>query len=146
MTWHIARGNGHVLCCLRFQARQLGLTLSEARIDSLLPHPWTIRDFENANRRAKACKRRAKKCGYSGQHFTGHEWLKLYQAHNHRCLACGAWHSGDITADHVIPLGAGGSNRIDNIQPLCRSCHDLKERVWRNSGIAVDYREMGVAS
>lgn len=56
--------------------------------------------------------------------FTDAEWKALLEQCDHRCLKCGS--SDDITPDHVVPLSRGGSNWIDNIQPLCRSCNARK--------------------
>jgi 5-methylcytosine-specific restriction endonuclease McrA len=39
-----------------------------------------------------------------------------------------------LTEDHVVPLSLGGSNDIDNIQPLCKSCNSSKR------GRHIDYR------
>lgn len=56
--------------------------------------------------------------------FTRQEWLDLCARYNHKCLACGA--SEALTADHIVPLSKGGSNTIDNIQPLCWTCNNRK--------------------
>ena len=32
----------------------------------------------------------------------------------------------DFDIDHKIPIANGGKNSIDNLQPLCRSCHKIK--------------------
>lgn len=46
-------------------------------------------------------------------------------------------------ADHIIPRAKGGSGGMDNLQPVCPSCHDEKTRKdlgWRpaRKQIAVD--------
>jgi len=44
------------------------------------------------------------------------------------CRQCGA-RADDV--DHIIPLGQGGTNARENLQPLCRSCHNVKTRAER---------------
>lgn len=56
--------------------------------------------------------------------FTAKEFAELCDLYDGVCLACGI--DFDIVADHVVPLSKGGSNSIDNIQPLCRSCNASK--------------------
>jgi 5-methylcytosine-specific restriction endonuclease McrA len=69
-------------------------------------------------------RRRAKKRGNGGS-FTPQEWNDLCHKHGNKCLMCGR---SDVilTVDHVIPISWGGSNLIENIQPLCRSCNCSK--------------------
>lgn len=48
----------------------------------------------------------------------------VYALHGCRCLCCGE--TEKIELDHVIPVSLGGSNDVDNLQPLCRSCNSKK--------------------
>lgn len=81
--------------------------------------------------KAQKIKRRAAE---SIDHFTGAEWSALLNLYGEKCLASGV--TDGLSADHVIPLALGGSNGIENIQPLCVGCNSKK-------GIkAVDYREL----
>ena len=37
----------------------------------------------------------------------------------------------DLEIDHVIPLTDGGSNKQENLQWLCKICHNKKNTLWR---------------
>ena len=56
--------------------------------------------------------------------YTQAEWLTLLLCTGGVCLGCGS--SNDISVDHIVPLSKGGSNTIDNIQPLCLDCNKRK--------------------
>ena len=43
------------------------------------------------------------------------------------CVGCG---DRATQVDHVIPLEHGGSTTPDNLQPLCRDCHETKNRAY----------------
>ncbi len=78
-------------------------------------HPEKNKQYRN--------NRRARKLNAAGS-FTNEEWKELCEKYNHICLRCKK--KKPLTIDHVIPLSKGGSNSIDNIQPLCRSCNSSK--------------------
>lgn len=63
-------------------------------------------------------------------YFTAQEWVDLCNKYDNKCLACGIkskyTKQNKLSPDHVIPLSRGGSNIIDNIQPLCWNCNKLK--------------------
>jgi 5-methylcytosine-specific restriction endonuclease McrA len=40
------------------------------------------------------------------------------------CSECGT--TEDLTKDHIWPLAKGGSNTVNNIRTLCRSCNSSK--------------------
>jgi 5-methylcytosine-specific restriction endonuclease McrA len=62
--------------------------------------------------------------GYAPDSFTAGEWADLCRRANGRCVMCGS--VKPLTVDHIIPVYAGGSNAITNIQPLCRDCNTKK--------------------
>jgi len=49
---------------------------------------------------------------------------KKLKALNYKCQICGT--KENITIDHIIPLSKGGTNEINNLQPLCKSCNSRK--------------------
>ncbi len=58
-------------------------------------------------------------------HFTVEEFKELCARYGNKCLACGDTEAV-LDADHVVPLTKGGSDSINNIQPLCGSCNRKK--------------------
>lgn len=69
-------------------------------------------------------KRRARLAN-SGGSYTRSEWRRLCEYYDHRCVCCNHQFQR-LTVDHVLPLSKGGTNYINNIQPLCRSCNSRK--------------------
>jgi 5-methylcytosine-specific restriction endonuclease McrA len=69
-----------------------------------------------------------------GKH-TRQQWQQLKALYGFTCLACGRKEPEiKLTRDHVIPIDAGGSDGIENIQPLCEDCNNKKATA------NVDYR------
>jgi 5-methylcytosine-specific restriction endonuclease McrA len=67
---------------------------------------------------------RAERMKQNGGSHTKWEWINLCRKYKFTCLACGERKT--LTEDHVIPVSLGGSDNIDNIQPLCMSCNVKK--------------------
>lgn len=85
-------------------------------------------------RRMWCVSRRALKRKAEGS-YTSAEWKALCARYDHTCLCCGRKEPEiKLTVDHVIPLIKGGSNYIENIQPLCLSCNSSKQTK------TIDYR------
>ena len=80
-------------------------------------------------------------------HFTEKQWLELKAFYGNRCLGCGRNEEQllseglKLVPDHVKALINGGSDSIDNIQPLCNGndgCNNHKGQQY------IDYRVKGV--
>ena len=56
---------------------------------------------------------------------TKQEWKALKAEFNNRCVKCGT-DEYRVEKDHIIPVYQGGSDSIDNIQPLCARCNASK--------------------
>lgn len=104
---------------------------------------WYVDNIDVAKKRIKKWKsenkesviisrqkhRSAKKSNGS---FTKQEWLDLCNKYENKCLCCGS--ENDLSVDHIVPLSVGGTNYIDNIQPLCFRCNSKKRAK------TIDYR------
>lgn len=88
---------------------------------------------KDCNRHVFAQRRRARLLAAGGS-YTLEQWQTLVSLYV-RCPRCmRPWpaippRAGDgviITTDHIVAISRGGSNTIENIQPLCYSCNSKK--------------------
>lgn len=91
---------------------------------------------KRATKNATYNRYRARKKSAGGS-FTTKQWEAICQHYGNKCLRCGS--AERITIDHVISILHGGSNNVDNLQPLCKSCNSAK------SSNDIDYRPDGGA-
>ena len=96
------------------------------------------RDWQSDAHKQAGRRRRARKLEAEGSHTTT-EFLVLCENYDFRCLCCGEIFPLErLEHDHIEPLSKGGSDDIENIQPLCRACNSHK------GTRTIDYREATV--
>lgn len=78
-----------------------------------------VREKNNSQIRAERMETARTKATHSAE-----EWRALLDASGRRCVKCGS--EGPIEKDHIIPIYQGGTDGIDNLQPLCRTCNAAK--------------------
>ena len=69
----------------------------------------------------------------NGGTITAQEWQSVLDMYGNRCLYPGCDRT-DLEMDHVKPIELGGTNTVDNIQPLCVHHNRSKGTKW------IDYR------
>lgn len=89
---------------------------------------WALANPEKVALTARIKRQRKRAAGT----LTATEWRSVLDRHGHLCLCCGS--DDPATIDHVVPLSRGGSNTIDNVQPLCNGCN------MRKATKTIDYR------
>ena len=96
------------------------------------------RDLQRINSRIRYL--RLKCAREKGQH-TNEQWEALKREFNYRCVRCGFGIPGEdvMFKDHIVPIYQGGSDGIENIQPLCGRCNCSKSSETTNW---VDIRRM----
>jgi 5-methylcytosine-specific restriction endonuclease McrA len=80
--------------------------------------------FERSKRQKRIRRERMTAARTKGTH-TPEEWNELKRFFGHRCVRCGRSDMA-LERDHIIPVYQGGSDGIDNIQPLCAPCNASK--------------------
>lgn len=68
-------------------------------------------------------RRYAREKDAKGSH-TLKDWNKLKDSYGNVCAFCKS--DEKLTKDHIIPLSKNGTDYIENIQPLCKSCNSKK--------------------
>ncbi len=85
---------------------------------------WRIENRERKNWHTR--RRWANLHNAEGSH-TLKEWNELKKRYGYICPFCKRKEPEiELTEDHIVPLSKEGTDYIENIQPLCKSCNSKK--------------------
>jgi 5-methylcytosine-specific restriction endonuclease McrA len=72
--------------------------------------------------------------GRKGKEFSPATKVKAYERCGGKCEGCGAaLMPGRFAYDHVVSVGLGGTNRLENCAVLCKPCHDAKTHITKGA-------------
>jgi len=87
---------------------------------------WRLLNIAKVRIWDKLNKRNRKKATGS---YTQEDWEDMKRKYKYSCVCCGRSEPiVKLTTDHIIPISGGGTNTIDNIQPLCKNCNSHKHK------------------
>lgn len=86
------------------------------------PFEHAVRQCATSDQKRRIRLRHAR---YHGTH-SADAWQWLVMEFDHCCARCGAACEDQPQKDHIVPIYIGGSDAIDNIQPLCALCNCSK--------------------
>jgi 5-methylcytosine-specific restriction endonuclease McrA len=56
--------------------------------------------------------------------MTPRKTIEVFARDGFRCAYCGE--NRELQVDHIVPIARGGTDALDNLQTLCRSCNQIK--------------------
>jgi 5-methylcytosine-specific restriction endonuclease McrA len=74
-------------------------------------------------------------------YLTQSQKLQLFRDYDYTCATCGLKVEAGIRglqADHKVPLSRGGSNALNNWQPMCNNCNVGKRRTCEGCTLACE--------
>lgn len=102
------------------------LTKSELNLLKVKNRWGQIRRYKKINPNYILQGRNKRIASNGGFHLTK-EWSELKEKYNFTCPCCNKKEPEiKLTKDHILPLLRGGTNDIENIQPLCKLCNSKK--------------------
>lgn len=67
------------------------------------------------------------------------DWIALKERHGYKCASCGAQEPEvQLSPDHKRPRNRNGSNDLENWQPLCEQCNNIKSNSCRGCVLNCD--------
>ena len=82
-------------------------------------------DYTNEGIGSVICKLLNTKNKHQRKNLSDSEKAELILSFESKCAGCGM-KAESFQIDHIKPLASGGSNEMDNLQPLCKDCHKEK--------------------
>lgn len=58
---------------------------------------------------------------------------QLLHKYKFQCVECGCMDESRLTVDHIVPVSKGGSDDMENLQILCKSCNSRKRDKYEES-------------
>lgn len=119
------RMRGHVIDDILEELQNLGLVDTDET--GTHPHNWASRQYQSDSSAERVKRHREKRAslGLVRQWAPTKELrVAVYTRDEFQCVYCGG--TDDLTIDHRVPEGRGGTHDLDNLQTACRVCNAQK--------------------